>query len=199
MIHLDGTSSERECHPGSFRSDSKHEERCPRTMLSSKVIRTLERYRMVRPGDSVLVALSGGADSVALTALLYELQHRSRHLDLPCSPEPRPARGGRRRRGVLPIVFRETFASFRVESRRRRRRVPEGTSDRLEDEGRRARYQFLEARAKELGATANRRGSHPRRPGGNVSPASSPRIGLGAGFPRFTRSRTAESSARSST
>src|SRR3972149_2919230 len=77
MIHLDRVPSERE----SFIQDRlgpflKSKEWCPRAMLSSKVIRTIERYRMVHPGDRVLVGLSGGADSVALAELLVELQSR---------------------------------------------------------------------------------------------------------------------------
>ena len=45
-------------------------------MLSAKVLRTIERYEMVRPGERLLVALSGGADSVALTEVLAEIAPR---------------------------------------------------------------------------------------------------------------------------
>ncbi|HEY7697952.1 MAG TPA: ATP-binding protein, partial [Vicinamibacteria bacterium] len=45
-------------------------------MLSSKVFRTLSRYGMVHRGERVMVGLSGGADSVALTELLVELSPR---------------------------------------------------------------------------------------------------------------------------
>ena len=38
--------------------------------MLNKVEEFLRRYEMVRPGDTVAVALSGGADS---TALLYAL------------------------------------------------------------------------------------------------------------------------------
>ncbi len=121
-------------------------------MLSSKVIRTLERYRMVRPGDSVLVALSGGADSVALTALLYELRHPLgisiflAHLNHGLRAEADEDEDFCRsfsERLSLP------FVSSRVDVGANARRNKRS----LEDEGRRARYEFLEARAKELGAT----------------------------------------------
>ena len=34
--------------------------------MNNKFIRTVEKYNMLKNGDSVIVALSGGADSVAL-------------------------------------------------------------------------------------------------------------------------------------
>jgi tRNA(Ile)-lysidine synthase len=41
--------------------------------LPETALRTIRRYRLLRPGDRVLVALSGGADSVALLLVLREL------------------------------------------------------------------------------------------------------------------------------
>ncbi|MGH9322266.1 MAG: ATP-binding protein, partial [Vicinamibacteria bacterium] len=43
-------------------------------MLSPKVTSTIDRYVMVRPGERILVGLSGGADSVALTEILVDLK-----------------------------------------------------------------------------------------------------------------------------
>ena len=34
----------------------------------------IRKYQMIRPGDSVCVGFSGGADSVCLLELLYELR-----------------------------------------------------------------------------------------------------------------------------
>lgn len=39
-----------------------------------KVKNTIERYQMLRPGDTVIVGISGGADSVALLSVLNELK-----------------------------------------------------------------------------------------------------------------------------
>ncbi len=43
--------------------------------MNRKIIRTIERHQMLAKGDTVLVALSGGADSVALLNVLYELKN----------------------------------------------------------------------------------------------------------------------------
>ena len=41
-----------------------------------KICRTIEKHQMLRSGDSVLVALSGGADSVCLLVLLCQLRQK---------------------------------------------------------------------------------------------------------------------------
>lgn len=45
-----------------------------RPSLSVRVFRTIRRHRMLRPGDQVGIAVSGGGDSVALLLLFLELQ-----------------------------------------------------------------------------------------------------------------------------
>ena len=47
--------------------------RCRPSFLHERVLRLIRRERLVPPGRRVLAALSGGADSVALTLLLREL------------------------------------------------------------------------------------------------------------------------------
>ena len=42
--------------------------------MKIKAIRAIERHQMLHPGDTVLVALSGGADSMALLHVLFSLK-----------------------------------------------------------------------------------------------------------------------------
>ena len=42
--------------------------------MLQKVLHTIQSYRMLSPGDKVVVGLSGGADSVALLHILKEIQ-----------------------------------------------------------------------------------------------------------------------------
>ena len=46
-------------------------------MLTERVSKTIDRFGMVRPGDRVLIGLSGGPDSVALTHVLHTLREQS--------------------------------------------------------------------------------------------------------------------------
>ncbi len=42
--------------------------------MINKVLRTIEEYNMIKPGDAVIVALSGGPDSSCLLHILYSLK-----------------------------------------------------------------------------------------------------------------------------
>ena len=49
----------------------------PDTKLSNKVLRAILQHGMLRPGDRVLVGLSGGKDSLAMLHILHALQKRT--------------------------------------------------------------------------------------------------------------------------
>lgn len=42
-------------------------------MLTAKINQTIERFHMLKPGDVIVVAVSGGPDSICLLSLLHEL------------------------------------------------------------------------------------------------------------------------------
>ena len=105
------------------------------------------RYELVRPGDTVLVAVSGGADSVALLAALLDLRTElgitvvAGHLD----------HGLRGDEGAADRAFVERLAAeLGVRIRSDAVHLPPGN---VEAEARHARYAFLERAADKLGAT----------------------------------------------
>ena len=42
--------------------------------MIKKVIDTINKYNLIKNGDSIVIGLSGGADSVCLTLVLNELK-----------------------------------------------------------------------------------------------------------------------------
>lgn len=120
--------------------------------MLNKVRRTLRRHEMVAPGERILVAVSGGVDSIVLLHLLHELREEFQiflvvaHLD-------HGIRGGeskadaefvaaKAKRLGLPLVLEE-------------RDVPAYSKEQglsLEEGAREVRYRFLRAAAVRVGA-----------------------------------------------
>ncbi len=120
--------------------------------LDERVLDTIRRHALVRRGDRVLVALSGGPDSVALLRLLRELEaagelvvagvaHLNHGLRDAAHADEQFCR-------ALAAEIGVPFRSDLVDVRGRAERLQ--TS--LEDAGRRARYELFERVATELEA-----------------------------------------------
>lgn len=110
--------------------------------LVTKVIETIHRHRLLKSGSRVLVAVSGGPDSVALLHVLqalrrsWRLEVRAAHLDHALRAESADdaafVRGLGQRWGVPMTIIRHDVAA---------RCARQGWS--LEDGARRVRYQVL--------------------------------------------------------
>ncbi len=119
--------------------------------LVDKVWRTVEAHCLVEPGDGVVVAVSGGPDSVALLHALADLAPRRRwrlhvaHLNHRLRPEASDdaafVREMAERLGVPVTVEEADVRALAVAEKRS-----------LEDAGRRARYDFLARVAASTGA-----------------------------------------------
>ena len=116
------------------------------------VLATIRQHRMIPDGGRVLVALSGGPDSVALTLLLHELERTG---SFTVAGVAHLNHGVRTEADGDEAFCRDLAAQLGIEFRSERVDIPavakaEGRS--IEDAGRRARYSFLERVRAELGA-----------------------------------------------
>jgi tRNA(Ile)-lysidine synthase len=122
--------------------------------LSRSVLGTIHRHALLRRSARVLVAVSGGSDSVALLRLLRELEQSGEltvvgvaHLNHGLRPD-----AGHDERFCKSLA-EEIGVSFRSEVIDvRARAASTGTS--IEDAGRQARYEFFDRVARELDADA---------------------------------------------
>ena len=82
--------------------------------MYNKVIETIKKFNMLNNGENVVVGLSGGADSCALTHILARLSEK---MELQCilraynggsyKPRHKGRRSGKRRKvggGILPQI-----------------------------------------------------------------------------------------------
>jgi tRNA(Ile)-lysidine synthase len=120
--------------------------------LHQQVRRTIRRYGLLPPGSRVLVGLSGGSDSVALTRLLVDLAehgqfqvaglaHFNHCLRVSAERDERFCEALAKRLGLSIVIERADVAAHADEN---------GLS--LEDAARRLRYGFLERTATAVGA-----------------------------------------------
>jgi len=125
--------------------------------MLAKVRKTIDKHRMIAPGDRVLVGLSGGADSVALLSVLDRLRPALGHT-LAAAHFNHRTRGAESDRDEaharrLCETLRIDLVTGALATRR-----PTGVS--LEDFLRRERYGFLQGTAEAAGANRIALGHH---------------------------------------
>lgn len=123
--------------------------------LASRVLQTIRHRALLAPGGRVVVALSGGGDSVALVHVLRELEGDGHVRIAALAHFNHQLRGGaadedaafcRTLADGLDVPFEEGTADVRAAAR--------GLGRSVEDAARLLRYEFLDAVAERLGADA---------------------------------------------
>jgi tRNA(Ile)-lysidine synthase len=123
------------------------------TELITRVERTVSRQRLFRPGDTLVVGFSGGADSSALLDLLSRLPDYNLHLI--AAHLNHTLRGAES--DVDEEFCREVASRYAIPFESRRVDVTKMSADlrlNLEDAGRRARIEFLDEVRSTYGASA---------------------------------------------
>ena len=157
--------------------------------LTQRVLDTIRRHALLRGGGRVLVALSGGADSVALLLLLRELEREGALAvagrGTPQSPAARRGRGCRR--SVLRGAAGALGVPFVVGARWTSRRCARAREAIDRRRGAHRALRVPRARGRDARRRRDRRGAHQRRPGRNVPAAPAARGGARAGSRRSGR------------
>jgi tRNA(Ile)-lysidine synthase len=120
--------------------------------LGLQVLRTIRKFGMIRRGDHVLVAVSGGADSMALLLFLHELAPRM-SLRLTAAHLNHGLRGAEAREDeeFVRRVCSDLGPAFVCESADVKT-LAEANGKNLEETAREVRYDFLRRAAAEAGA-----------------------------------------------
>jgi tRNA(Ile)-lysidine synthase len=138
-------SSPKDQLPGAMSSMKRH------PAISEKFIRTLQRHGFLRRGEKVLVAVSGGADSVALLHLYREIQSRfSLELEVAHFNHRWRGRESEEDEEFVRQMARHYGLEIQVEQASRNSRPVPGEN--LEEAAREERYDFLTRRARKVQA-----------------------------------------------
>jgi tRNA(Ile)-lysidine synthase len=119
--------------------------------MLSRVKTTISKYRMLKPGDRVVVGVSGGADSICLLHILLQLREYS--LDIIVAHLDHGIRGKEAKRDLLFVKRTAESLGLKFETGEADApRLKKESKMTLEEAARVLRYEFLEETRKKFGA-----------------------------------------------
>lgn len=120
--------------------------------LSERVLKTIRNYDMLKPGDKVLVAVSGGPDSVFLLHILVYLNKKLKLGEILVANLDHGIRGKESREDSDFVKCLSADLGLRfIHKKVDLKKAPRGLS--TEESARKARYSFFAEAAKKTGAT----------------------------------------------
>jgi tRNA(Ile)-lysidine synthase len=117
-----------------------------------RILKTIQKHHMLNPGENVLVAVSGGVDSVALLLCLHKLAPKL-HLSLAVAHLNHRIRGqeGDADEDFVRVLSSRLQLPFYMEAIEVKKQAIEGKRN-IEELARQKRYEFLRRTARRVGA-----------------------------------------------
>jgi len=119
--------------------------------LTHNILKTIENYEMIKPGDKILIALSGGPDSVFLLNFLHSFEKKLK-IKLFIAHMDHGIRGRESREDALFV--KRLSKGLRIKANfKKLKKIPKHSKISLEERLRDERYKFFKASCKKFGTS----------------------------------------------